>query len=254
MVVDTWGEWEKSSFNNPDNPDKHRGCIDCHMHGDISKIGEDVPGISTDGGRLKNNVVTHQFTGANHFLVGLRNPELEKMSIDLLKTSARLEQSVVNNQLTVRMSNVGAGHALPTGVADFREFWLRVNVTDASGKEILNSGYLNDDGNVEPDARMFMKVFGDKDGKPVGLIFWRYEKLLQDTRIPADGYRDETFLLPTDAVYPLTVESTLMYRLYPQWVTDIVKAKVPELTDPPVLELNRIESQITNQHLKVETE
>ncbi len=94
MVVDTWGEWEKSSFNNPENPKKRRGCIACHMHGDISKIGEDVPGISTDGGRVKKNVVTHQVTGANHFLVGLRNPELEKMSIELLKTSASLEQSI----------------------------------------------------------------------------------------------------------------------------------------------------------------
>ncbi|WP_250656464.1 YncE family protein [Alkalimarinus coralli] len=243
MIVDTWGEWEKSSFNNPENPDKHRGCIACHMHGDISKIGENIPGISTDGGRVKENVVTHQFTGANHFLVGLRNPELEKMSIELLKSSASLEQSLSDNQLTVRVNNIGAGHALPTGVADFREFWLQVKVVDATGREVFKSGYLDEEGNVEPDARMFMKVFGDKEGKPVGLIFWRYEKLLSDTRIPADGYRDESYSLPDDAVYPLSVESKLMYRLYPQWVTNAVKAKVPELTDPPVLELNRIESQ-----------
>lgn len=247
MVVDTWGEWEKSSFNNPENPEKHRGCIACHMHGDIAKIGEDVPGISTDGGRVKKNVVTHQFTGANHFLVGLRNPTLEKMSIELLKTSASLEQSLADNKLTVRVNNIGAGHALPTGVADFREFWLQINVTDAAGNEIFKSGYLDEEGNVEPDARMFMKVFGDKEGKPVGLIFWRYEKLLSDTRIPADGYRDEVYTLPEDAVYPLTVESKLMYRIYPQWVTNAVKAKVPELTDPPVLELNRIEQQFTQQ-------
>ena len=244
MIVDTWGEWEASSYNNPEQPEKHRGCIACHMHGDISKIGEDIPGYSTDGGRLKENVVTHQFTGANHFLVGLRNPSLEKMSIELLKSSASLEQSLVGQQLTVRVNNIGAGHALPTGVADFREFWLQVDVTDANGKTLLKSGYLDDEGNVDPDARMFMKVFGDKEGKPVGLIFWRYEKLLKDTRIPADGYRDEIYSLPSDAVYPLTVSSKLMYRLYPQWVTNAIKAKVPELiTDPPVLELNQIETQ-----------
>ncbi|UZE95900.1 YncE family protein [Alkalimarinus alittae] len=245
MVVDTWGEWEKSSFNDPENPEKHRGCIACHMHGDISKIGEDVPGISTDGGRVKKNVVTHQFTGANHFLVGLRNPELEKMSIELLKTSASLEQSISDNQLTVRVNNIGAGHALPTGVADFREFWLQVTAVDATGQTVFKSGYLDEAGNIGTDARVFMKVFGDKEGKPLGLIFWRYEKLLKDTRIPADGYRDEIFELPSDAVYPLQVESKLMYRIYPQWVTNAVKAKVPELTDPPVLELNRIEGRFT---------
>jgi len=249
MIVDTWGEWEASSYNNPEEPEKHRGCIACHMHGDISKIGENIPGISTDGGRVKDNVVTHQFTGANHFLVGLRNKKLEKMSIELLESSASLEQSLANDsstgtQLTVRVNNIGAGHALPTGVADFREFWLQVSVTDANGKSLLKSGYLDNEGNVDPDARMFMKVFGDKEGKPVGLIFWRYEKLLKDTRIPADGYRDEVYNLPSDAVYPLTVSSKLMYRLYPQWVTNAVKDKVPELiTDPPVLELNRIETE-----------
>ncbi len=243
MIVDTWGEWEASSYNRPDNPEQHRGCIDCHMHGDISKIGEKLPGYSTDGGPLKENVVTHQFTGANHFLVGLRNQTLEKMSIELLKSSASLEQSLSDHRLTVRVNNIGAGHALPTGVADFREFWLQVRVTDAKGRELLSSGYLDEAGNVEPDARMFMKVFGDKAGKPVGLLFWRYEKLLSDTRIPADGYRDEVYELPDDAVYPITVESKLMYRLYPQWVTNAVKAKVPELTDPPVLELNKMTSQ-----------
>ncbi len=151
--------------------------------------------------------------------------------------------SLKGKQLTVRVNNIGAGHALPTGVADFREFWLQVNVTDANGKTLLKSGYLDDSGNVAPDARMFMKVFGDKEGKPVGLAFWRYEKLLKDTRIPADGYRDEAYSLPDDMVYPITVTSKLMYRLYPQWVTDAVKAKVPELTNPPVLELNQIKSQ-----------
>jgi len=247
MIVDTWGEWEASSYNNPEQPEKHRGCIACHMHGDISKIGVDIPGISTDGGRVKDNVVTHQFTGANHFLVGLRNKKLEKMSVELLESSASLEQSLVNApskgvQLTVRVNNIGAGHALPTGVADFREFWLQVNVTDANGKTLLKSGYLDDDGNVAPVARMFMKVFGDKEGKPVGLMFWRYEKLLKDTRIPADGFRDEVYDLPVDATYPITVSSKLMYRIYPQWVTNAVKVKVPELTNPPVLELNKIEN------------
>ena len=44
--------------------------------------------------------------------------------------------------------------------------------------------------------RLFQKVFGDAEGKPVGLKFWRYAKLLEDTRIPADGWRDEAWPLP----------------------------------------------------------
>ena len=243
MIVDTWGEWEQSSYNNPDKPEEHLGCIDCHMHGDNNKIGENLPGTPTDGGKVKDNVVTHQFSGANHFLLGLRNKKLENMSIDLLKTSAKLEQSITNNQLTVRVNNVGAGHALPTGVADFRQLWLQVSVSDALGKVIFESGKQDEQGNVEPNARMFLKEFGDKEGKPVGLIFWRYEKLIKDTRIPANGHRDEVYDLPIEATYPLSVTTKLMYRIYPQWVTEAVQAKFPDLPSPPTLELNILESK-----------
>ncbi len=34
-------------------------------------------------------------------------------------------------------------------------------------------------------------------GKPLGLKFWRFKQLLSDTRISADGYRNEAFALPS---------------------------------------------------------
>ncbi|WP_310619945.1 multiheme c-type cytochrome [Flexibacterium corallicola] len=233
IIVNTYGEWEKSSFNNPDDPSKNRTCISCHMMGDVQKIGENVPGISTDGGKVKDNVVTHQFTGANHHLVGLRNKKLSDMSIELLRTAARLESRIdENGQLVIRVNNVGAGHALPTGVADFRQLWLDVSVTDANGNIVLKDGQMDANGAVSADARMFQKVFGDKDGNPVGLKFWRYEKMLKDTKIPADGYRDEAFALPEGIAYPLKLDVKMMFRIYPQWVTDAVRQSYPELPNP----------------------
>jgi len=240
MIVDTWGEWERSLYNKPNNPDEHLGCIDCHMHADNTKIGQDIPGTSTTGGTPKKDVRTHQFSGANHFLVGLRNKKQEGMSIDLLKTSASLEQKIEKGNLTVRVNNIGAGHALPTGVADFRQLWLKINISDAQGNIIYQSGNQDKAGNVEANARMFMKEFGDKNGKSVGLIFWRYEKLLKDTRIPANGFRDEVFSIPQSTHYPIKVTSKLMYRVYPLWVTQAVQNKFPDLPNPPTLELNTI--------------
>ncbi len=70
------------------------------------------------------------------------------------------------------VKNVGAGHHLPTGVADFRELWLDITVKDRNGKVVFEAGKLKEDGNLGEDARPFMKVFGDKDGKPVGLLFF----------------------------------------------------------------------------------
>lgn len=233
VIVDTYGEWERSSFNAPEDPSKHRSCIDCHMHGDIQRIGEDILGISTDGGRLKDNVVTHQFTGANYHLVGLRNDKLKQMSIALLQSAAELESTLTTaGHLNVRVANTGAGHALPTGVADFRQVWLDVTVRDASGQIVLESGKMDDAGVVDPDARFFRKVFGDKYGEPVGFVFWRYEKMLEDTKIPAGGHRDEVFELPANTVFPVTAKVRLMFRTYPQAVTDLVREQYPDLTNP----------------------
>lgn len=247
-IVGTYEEWAKSSFNAPDDPSRNRTCIDCHMHADISRIGKPVPGYSTDGGRLKKNVVTHQFTGANYFLAGLRNPHLAEMSLALLRTSARLGLSLDKQNIVVRVTNVGAGHKLPTGVSDFRQFWLEVTVKDASGKVILANGQPGADGQVPDNARQFRKVLGDKDGKPVGLEFWRYAKMLEDTRIPADGHRDERYPLPTDVQWPIQVTAKLMYRIYPVWVTRLVQQKNPSLPTPGIKTLNTIEQTFGAPH------
>ena len=88
---------------------------------------------------------------------------------------------------------------------------------------------LDKAGNLEPKARVFMKSSVTNKAKPVELLFWRYAKLLSDTRIPADGYRDEIFQLPDDTQCPITVSTKFMYRVYPQWVTDIVRKQTPDL-------------------------
>jgi hypothetical protein len=58
---------------------------------------------------------------------------------------------------------------LPTGVADFRELWLDIEIKDKDGKIIFSSGKLNKNGDLKKESRLFQKVFGDKNGKPVGL-------------------------------------------------------------------------------------
>ena len=61
-----------------------------------------------------------------------------------------------------------------------------------------------------------MKVFGDEEGNPVGLLFWKYKTLLKDTRIPAKERRVESYNLPTDLNYPLNVDVKLNFRIYPE--------------------------------------
>lgn len=252
-IVNTRDEWEKSSFAKADDPAKRRTCIDCHMNPEPGNGGAPVVGQSTENGTMKERLYRHNFTGAQHQLVGLRNPDLEQESLALLRSSAtlsaRIEQAAdKNQQLVVRVANTGAGHALPTGVADFRELWLELTVTDATGKLVLASGQPVD-GAVPEDARLFRKVFGDAEGKPVGLKFWRYAKLLEDTRIPADGWRDEVWPLPAEAQGPFKADIKLNFRTYPKWVNDAVRAAEPSLPEPPIVQLNRL--QLTLQPLPI---
>ena len=152
--------------------------------------------------------------------------------------------AIKDKNLEVGVKNVGAGHHLPTGVADFRELWLDVEVKDKDGKLIVSSGKLKNDGNIQEGSRLFQKVFGDENSKPVGLLFWKYKTLLSDTRIPAGERRVESFELPKDALYPLKVSVKLNFRIYPQWVSDKVRKVFPILPNPSVIELQRLEKEL----------
>ncbi len=242
QIVSTFKEWEKSPYNDPKNPKKHKDCIDCHMT--YLEDGKFAPlkGTSTDGGEIKKDVKVHYFSGSNYFLSGLRNKDHKEQTIQLLRTSAKLDVDIKNNQLIVGVKNIGAGHHLPTGVSDFRELWLDITLKDRDSKIVFSSGKLKDDGNLDEDARPFMKVFGDKDGNPVGLLFWKYEKLLSDTRIPAGERRVLKYNIKNtkDLKYPLSVEVKLNFRIYPQWVTDAVQKMYPQLPNPDVIVLKKI--------------
>ena len=90
FIVDTYAEWAASPYNAPNNPQRNRTCMDCHMHASVASIGTPVPGQSTDGGPMEANVVTHQFVGAQYHLVGLHDRGAQAESIALLRSAAKL--------------------------------------------------------------------------------------------------------------------------------------------------------------------
>ena len=246
QLVSTYKEWEASPYNDPENPSKHKTCIDCHMTYLQDNKFSPLAGTSTTGGLHKKDIKVHYFAGSNHFLAGLKSKKNEDQIIQLLKTSAKLDLTFTNNKLEVGVKNIGAGHHLPTGVSDFRQLWLEVTVKDNQNNIVYRSGYSDKEGYLEKNSRLFMKVFGDENKKPVGLLFWKYKTLLKDTRIKAKERRVEEFNLPkvSKSLYPLTVTVNLNFRIYPQWVTNLVQKSYPALPNPTIITLNSIEKII----------
>ena len=238
-VNDNFGEWLASPFNAPDDPKQHKTCIDCHMTQDVTDFDNKVGGQSTDNGPMKSNLRSHHLVGGNYFFTGMRNPEHKKMSIDILKTALSLEVEKQGSQLTAKVTNVNSGHDMPGGAR--RQVWLEVIATDVNGQQVYSSGVMKN-GVIPKDAHKFIKIGVDKDGKPVGLRFWRYVKIGKDTRIKSGETRNEVFELPKNAEYPLTVSTRVLYQVFAKGLSDKVRRAYPDenIPEPEVIELQKV--------------
>ncbi len=228
-VNDNYGEWLSSRFNAPEDPAQNKSCIDCHMRLDTSDFDRDVAGQATDNGPIKPNLIAHNFIGGNYYFAEMRSPEHAKLSKDILRNALSLKVDKVGQDLQVKVTNTNTGHKMPGGAR--RQVWIELTVTDANGRQILSSGHL-ENGYLPADSRVFVKKSGDKHGKPVGMLFWRVEKILKDTRISPDETRVESFDLPDDIQFPIKVEAKINYRTFSKSLTEKVQKAFPEQTIP----------------------
>lgn len=230
-VNNNYGEWQASKFNAPDNPEMNKTCIDCHMRMDTSDFDNDVAGQATDNGPVKANLIAHNFIGGNYYFADARSPEHAKLSRDILKNALLLDVELnrAKNTMDVKVTNHNTGHKMPGGAR--RQVWIELSIIDSRGEERLVSGRL-ENGFLPKDSRVFVKKGGYKHGESVGLKFWRVEKILKDTRISPDETRIESFELPNDLSYPITVNAKINYRAFPKGLTQKVQARFPEQNVP----------------------
>ncbi len=237
----TYDEWKYSVYAQNDIQ-----CQDCHMM-PVEKSIEVArtmkkpvnPGRPSPMGPKRDNMYTHEFVGANFTVPALLGAKGHAgMAEKRLKSAAELAISAPKAAkpgsmvtLAVKVTNVGAGHNLPTSLTEVRQMWLDVSVTDAGGKQIFRSGSLDEKGDLGKEARIFNAYAVDKDGqhtvKPWEIVRFEYVKT-----IPPKGSATESFsfLTPADARMPLEVRAVLRYRSYPQSVANLLLGK-----DAPVL-------------------
>lgn len=222
-VERTYDEWRDSPYNS-----KGISCMDCHMTPEPGIAMK--PGRSAPDGKEREGVFAHTFAGANvtlHEYFGEEDSAARARK--MLESAATIEfldvpeTLVPGKRVTVamRVTNVGAGHKLPTGFPEGREVWIDFKVCDAEGNEIYRLGKI-EHGRTEPGTRNFKATLGDAEGNIVDYKVWEAERVLSDTRLLPLGWADVdfTFPIPEDAIGPLELVADLNYTSFPQHILD----------------------------------
>ena len=204
----TYDEWAASPY-----AEQGITCQDCHMTPGPG-VTKPNPGTAAGGGPEREHVYLMTFAGAN---MALGNADLAEAN---LKAAATIEQTIeriVPAGQTVKVAttitNVGAGHHLPTGLTEFRQMWLQVTAKDADGKEVFSG------------RRDFVTVLEDEEGNfPAEM--WEAAAVKSDDRIPAGESvtQEYEFEMPEGAV---NIESALYYRSVPEDLASKAGVSVP---------------------------
>lgn len=229
----TYDEWKYSVYAQNDIQ-----CQDCHMM-PVDKAIEAAktlkkqknPGKSTFMGPDRDTIFSHEFVGANFTVPELLgNIEHGKIARKRLQNAAELtieapQQAQTGElaKISVTVTNVGAGHNLPTSLTEVRQMWLDVEVLDSNGKTIYQSGKLDKQGTIKDDPRIFNAYAQDNAGqhtyKPWEITQFKYNKT-----IPPKGSATENFfvLVPDTLKGELIVKVMLRYRSYPQALANLL--------------------------------
>lgn len=233
-------------------------CQDCHMTPGITHY-EANPGRAAAGAPKRDNIFIHNFEGANVFMAKIFEDDAQRdMAILRLQKAATLTVSApktaeAGDEVTidVAVTNVGAGHKIPTGLSEIRQMWLDIEVTDAEGNIIYRSGAI-DDGIVDPSAVMYNTIVAGPDGKPT-FKFWLAEKKISDKRIPPRETTVEkySFDIPQDITNPIIVNAKLRYRSADQKLINDLFGK--NKYEVPIIDMAVVSTGINGQ-IEAETD
>jgi hypothetical protein len=139
-----------------------------------------------------------------------------------LARSLRIELSVpaaalAESRTTVRvlLENTVRGHRFPTGSAFFRELWVRLRVSDATGLVVFDSGDAMIRGEAEPSELWLSARLLDASGQPT-LYPWRAADIENHSLAPLERRAIDVPLdVPAGVVGPLRVDASLVFQSFP---------------------------------------
>ena len=234
----TYNEWKHSPY-------AQRGiqCQDCHM------VESDTFLKSADDFRKpQRSQYRHYFNGTNYLLAWLsaqaatRSNDREqaerlmnqyRMAVKRLQSAAGLELTPIYDngrlrELKIRVSNLRAGHNLPTSLSNIRQMWLEISARDQNNRLVMTSGSLKADGSLSPETRIF-----NSEGMGSDFHFshdpWVITAFSRHETIPSRGHREVHYGVPSlRGITSLTVEARLRYRTADQHVAEALLSAVPK--------------------------
>lgn len=239
----TFDEWQESSYNFSD-----QNCQTCHM--------PRFKGKTALTGKDREDAAAHYFTGGNVTLLNyFGQKESAERSREMLRRAGKIEIVETPRNLApgriakikVKVSNVGAGHKLPTGFPEGREVWVDFQMKTKDGSEIFHSGRVVD-GRTEPGTKNFKVHLGDAEGHEVDIEVWKVTHIISDNRILPGGYSviEYDVAIPDQVTGPVELTATLKYWPFSQETVDELLGKgtmnveiVDMATDTQTVEVGR---------------
>jgi len=253
-------------------PPNKRVCQDCHMPPEPAPLGD----VAARDGMVRS----HRFLAVNTALPFLRGDEDtikrieeflrdEKLRIDVFalrrdepdetfhalnhaKPTLRAGESIT---FDVVVRNLGVGHTFPGGTNDSNEGWIEFTVEDGSGRPIAQSGYIREDGHVDPGAHFFKALIVDRFGRPI------HKRNAQDIYAPVyvsvigPGTAQVAhygLTAPENPGEEITVRARLLWRKFDRAYTEFAYAANPDgfkrfekCPDLPITEICRTEVKLT---------
>lgn len=211
----TYLEWLASPYGDPTS-ERYETCMGCHS---TPSDATSASSLQVTAPRPRGAVRTHRFEGTT--------PSYLERAV-----SMALEARVVNGllEVSVALTNVGAGHHVPTGVT-MRNAILLVEAADDDGPlEHVGTQVVSELGGVgRPEEGYFAglpgKVYAKINESASGespTVFTEATRITSDNRIPALATDRTAYSFRVVGSSPLRVRARLIYRR--AW-RDIIDAK-----------------------------
>ncbi len=208
----TYTEWKEGPY-----AEQGIVCQDCHMTPGPG-VTKPNAGKAAGTGPDREHIYTMTFAGGN---VGLGDADLAQERLEAAATvELAMPEIVASGQtvdVTTTITNVGAGHYIPTGLTEVRQMWLEVVATADNGDELLR------------ERRDFGTVLKDAEGKyPVDL--WDAVGIQSDDRIPPQESTSNEYSFAMAGDGGVTVSATLYYRSASEEMAEKAGVEIPTTT------------------------